>query len=80
MSEWITWKRDKYGEAGIVNGLRLFSINWSVRRDEKWVLRTTLPGFKNGRELAKGNQDALKAKAEKALGAWLDRVSKGRPE
>lgn len=71
----ITWTEGRYSShSGCVNGLELFTINWgTTRQDPKpWKVRTRLPiVFKQDADATIGE---AKARAERQLMAFLDRI------
>lgn len=74
----LTWKDGRYntmdGFAGPGNGVRLFSVTWhTCREDPNWLMHCDLPGFK-GKEWKDDDKDALQAKAETMLAAWLELI------
>ena len=70
----LTWTTGEYGvQHGWAGKVALFTIAYrTVSSDPAHTLQSTLPGFnRRGQQWKHDDADALKAKAEKLLTAWL---------
>jgi hypothetical protein len=76
----LKWKRrdrnHTNGHNGYIGGVKVFCTEYSINRDEKYVLYSLLPNSKCVTDfqgvVGNGEEDDLMEKAEKLIEEWLE--------